>query len=347
MRIKKNLFITLLLIFLLAAASGCSQQEPAKQGEDTQEEDTQIAPADTNQDTTDIAPDSAGTEIETSQKNDENKEISDEPEVDDLDCKAVGFEYDDDDIDYKLVWSDEFDYTGLPDDSKWGYDTGGNGWGNNELQYYTEGDNVWVEDGLLTITARKEAYGKNDYTSTRLITKNKGDWMYGRIEVRAKLPEGRGTWPAIWMLPTDWVYGGWPRSGEIDIMEHVGYEQGVIHATIHTSSYNHMKGTQIGNKLTRADASETFYTYSVEWYPDKMKFFIDDKLYFYYKPSNLINCPDEGEWPFDQRFHLLLNIAVGGDWGGARGIDDTIFPQEMKVDYVRVYQAEAFDQYRE
>lgn len=258
-------------------------------------------------------------------------------------CKAVDAQYDEDNLTYQLVWSDEFDYEGLPDQEKWGYDVGGHGWGNNELQFYTEGKNVQVGDGYLTITARKEKYNHLNYTSTRLITKNKGDWLYGKIEVRAKLPSGRGTWPAIWMLPTDWKYGGWPRSGEIDIMEHVGYNQGRIHGTIHTAAYNHMKGTQIGKSVVREDATETFYTYAVEWLPDKIKFLIDDKLYFVYKPANLINCPTEEEWPFDQRFHLLLNIAVGGNWGGARGVDDRIFPQEMVVDYVRVYQAKELE----
>lgn len=263
-----------------------------------------------------------------------------------LDCKAIGYEYDEDNLTYDLVWSDEFDYEGLPDESKWSYDIGGSGWGNRELQYYTEGDNVQVSDGMLTITARKEDYQANEYTSTRLITKNKGDWLYGRIEVRAKLPSGTGTWPAIWMLPTKWVYGGWPRSGEIDIMEHVGYEEGKIHGTVHTSAYNHMEGTQIGKSVIREDATQVFYTYSIEWMPDKIKFYIDDKLYFIFKPGNLVNCPTEDQWPFDQEFHLLLNIAVGGSWGGAKGVDEEIFPQEMVIDYVRVYQAQEFEQYQ-
>lgn len=258
---------------------------------------------------------------------------------DPVDCKALVFEYDEDTLTYELVWSDEFDYEGLPDDTKWGYDVGGSGWGNGELQYYTEGENVYVEDGFMTITARKEDYNALEYTSTRLISKNKGDWLYGRIEVSAKLPEGTGTWPAIWMLPTDWKYGGWPTSGEIDIMEHVGFDMGIIHGTVHTDAYNHMAGTQLGKSVTRDDASEAFHVYAIEWLPDKIQFYVDDSLYFIFKPSNLINCPTYEEWPFDQRFHLLINIAVGGAWGGARGVDDTIFPQELVVDYVRVYQS--------
>lgn len=257
------------------------------------------------------------------------------------DCKAVGYEYIEDELKYELVWADEFEYEGYPDPEKWSYDLGGHGWGNNELQYYTD-ENAYVSDGFLTITAKKESINKLEYTSSRLITKNKGDWLYGRIEVKAKLPEGRGTWPAIWMLPTDWSYGSWPRSGEIDIMEHVGYAMGEIHGTVHTGAYNHIKGTQLGKSVVREDASDEFHVYAIEWFPDKIKFFIDEKLFFVYKPYNLVNCPTEEEWPFDQRFHLLLNIAVGGNWGGAKGVDETIFPQEMVVDYVRVYQTQTF-----
>lgn len=268
--------------------------------------------------------------------------VSEIPEQEE-DCKAIGYEYEEDNLTYNLVWSDEFNYEGLPDDTKWGYDVGGKGWGNQELQYYTKGENVEVKDGYLTITARKEEHGSNEYTSTRLITKNKGDWLYGKIEVNAKLPSGTGTWPAIWMLPTGWAYGGWPRSGEIDIMEHVGFDQGTIHGTIHTEAYNHMKGTQIGKSVNRDDVSEAFHKYSLEWLPDRIRIFIDDKLYFSYKPANMIDCPGSEEWPFDREFHLLINIAIGGSWGGAAGVDDSIFPQEMVVDYVRIYQAEEFE----
>jgi len=236
---------------------------------------------------------------------------------------------------YDLVWSDEFDYTGLPNSSKWGYDVGGGGWGNNELQYYTESrlENARVENGNLIIEARKESYGGSAYTSARLITKGKGDWLYGKIEVRAKLPGGRGTWPAIWMLPTDWAYGGWPSSGEIDIMEYVGYDPGVVHGTIHTEAYNHTLGTQKGSSINVSDAESAFHVYSITWTPDDMKFYVDDTKYFSFFAQG-----DYKTWPFDKRFHLLLNIAVGGNWGGAQGVDETIFPVQMEVDYVRIYQ---------
>jgi len=147
---------------------------------------------------------------------------------------------------WRLVWSDEFDYKGLPDPKKWDYDVGGKGWGNEELQFYTarRRENARVENGHLIIEARKEAWEGRDYTSARLVSRGKGDWTYGRFEVSAKLPSGRGTWPAIWMLPTGWTYGGWPNSGEIDIMEHVGFDPDVVHASVHTSAYNHKIQTQ-------------------------------------------------------------------------------------------------------
>lgn len=235
-----------------------------------------------------------------------------------------------------LLWSDEFDYSGQPDTSKWNYDLGGHGWGNNELQFYTKDNkNVRVENGNLIIEARKDSFENNAYTSTRLISKKKGDWLYGKIEVRAQLPHGKGTWPAIWMLSTDWKYGGWPASGEIDIMEHVGYDPGVIHGTIHTEAYNHIKQTQKEGKITIADAQDTFHVYAVEWRENKMDFFVDDKLY-----HTVVRDPkdDYKGWPFDQRFHLLMNIAVGGNWGGVQGVDESIWPQRMIVDYVRVYE---------
>jgi beta-glucanase (GH16 family) len=236
----------------------------------------------------------------------------------------------------KLVWSDEFNYTGLPDSTKWSYDTGGNGWGNNEKQYYTQKkpENASVKNGVLSITAVKENFGGASYTSARLVSKNRGDWKYGRFEVRAKMPEGRGLWPAIWMLPTDWKYGDWPASGEIDIMEHVGYLPDSVFGTVHTGAYNHGIGTQKGAKVFRSDLSDAFHVYILDWTENAIKIFIDDELYFTYTNEKKTHQ----EWPFDQRFHLLLNVAIGGNWSGKMGIDDAVFPQALKVDYVRVYQ---------
>ncbi len=238
--------------------------------------------------------------------------------------------------DWILVWSDEFNSPGLPDENKWSYDVGGGGWGNNELQYYTlkREENARIEDTTLIIEMRKEAFQGSDYTSARMVSKNKGDWLYGRVEVRAKLPSGKGTWPAIWMLPTDWEYGQWPASGEIDIMEHVGYDQGVIHATVHTADLNHTKGTQVGKSITVDDCSDQFHVYSIEWSADRIDAFVDGIKYFTFNNRN------EGfeTWPFDKRFHLLLNVAFGGDWGGAQGIDNSIVSARFYIDYVRVYQ---------
>jgi beta-glucanase (GH16 family) len=191
-----------------------------------------------------------------------------------------------------------------------------------------------VKDDFLYITARRESFGGKDYTSARLITKLKGDWLYGRVEVRAKLPDGRGMWPAIWMLPTDWAYGGWPASGEIDIMENVGYDPYVIVASAHTESYNHGIGTQKSANINVTTCYSDFHVYALEWEVKEYRVYVDNKLYFTFK--------NEGtgyqKWPFDKRFHLLLNVAVGGNWGGAQGIDNTIFPRQMVVDYVRIYQ---------
>ncbi|MCF8303398.1 MAG: glycoside hydrolase family 16 protein [Bacteroidales bacterium] len=241
---------------------------------------------------------------------------------------------------YKLVWHDEFDYNGLPDAEKWSYDTAGNdyGWGNNELQHYTHEriENVKVDGDYLHIIARKEKMGGRDFTSARLRTKEKGDWLYGKIKVRAKLPEGRGVWPAIWMLPTDWEYGDWPASGEIDIMEHVGYNPDSVFASAHTEAYNHVKGTNKTQGIKVRNIYEEFHTYTLEWEEDEYRVFFDDIHFFTFKNEN----KTFKEWPFDKRFHILLNVAVGGNWGGKEGVDDSIFPQEMIVDYVRVYKKE-------
>lgn len=238
---------------------------------------------------------------------------------------------------WELIWNDEFDYEGLPDSTRWNFDTQGNetGWGNNEAQHYTKADrnNAWVSNGLLTITALKQSIGSKEYTSARLTTKGKGDWLYGRFEIRAKLPTGLGTWPAIWMLSTDWEYGGWPASGEIDIMENVGYDPDTIVGTAHTENYNHVKGTQKSGRIACTDSYKTFHTYSLEWEAEGYRLYVDDILYFTFK-----NEKNGFEvWPFDKRFHILLNLAIGGNWGGMKGIDDSLFPHKFEIDYVRVY----------
>jgi beta-glucanase (GH16 family) len=241
----------------------------------------------------------------------------------------------------KLVWSDEFDKGTLPDPAKWGYDIGDGcpencGWGNNELQYYTSGqkENARIENGMLVIEARQEKMGSREYTSARVKSKTKGDWTYGKIVVSAKIPHGTGVWPAIWMLPTDWAYGGWPESGEIDIMENVGYMPDSIFGSIHTKKFNHVIGTQVTKGVFSNTLSTEFHEYSVEWDKDQIDFLFDGKVFQTFRNLH------EGfeSWPFDKNFHILLNIAVGGNWGGKHGVDVSIWPQRMEVDYVRVYQ---------
>ena len=247
---------------------------------------------------------------------------------------------------WKLVWSDDFDHEGLPDKEKWDYEEGFVR--NNELQFYTRErkQNARVANGMLVLEARKEQFknpsyapGKPekeyaDYTSASIITKGKASWRYGRVAVRAKLPQGRGTWPAIWMLGTKTGKVGWPACGEIDIMEHVGFDPATIFATIHTAKYNHVKGTQKGSKTEVSDPSENFHIYAIQWEPDKISFLVDNREYFTFANEHT----DSAAWPFDAEHYLILNIAIGGSWGGQKGIDDTIFPQRMLVDYVRIYQ---------
>jgi licheninase len=242
-------------------------------------------------------------------------------------------------VTWTQVWSDEFDGQGLPDSEKWYYETGGDGWGNQEQQYYTENDtsNARLEDGYLIIEARKESYKGNDYTSVRL--NSEASWKYGRFEIRAKLPAGRGTWPALWMLADEQTYGDqyWPDNGEMDIMEHVGYDEGVIHGTIHTEAFNHIEGTDRGSSITVPSATSDFHEYAMEWTPNEIRVSVDGERYFTFQNREQYGWE---EWPFDQKFHLLMNIAVGGTWGGAEGIDDSAFPERMVIDYVRIYKPE-------
>lgn len=241
---------------------------------------------------------------------------------------------------WKLVWSDEFDYEGLPDEDKWNYDTKGNsdGWGNNEAQWYTEfrPENACVSDGTLKITAIKEPVCGKNYSSARLITKNKGDWTYCKVEVRAKLPSGKGTWPAIWMMSRDNEYGSWPDSGEIDIMEQVGFNPEFILSSTHTNKYNHIKKTQKSGEYYCPDATSEFHVYGLEWEENEYRVYIDENHYYAYENDNT----GWQSWPFDKPFYLILNLAIGGAWGGMEGIDDSLFPHVFEIDYVRVYEKE-------
>ena len=238
---------------------------------------------------------------------------------------------------WKLVWVDEFNYTGLPDSTKWKYDTEGNadGWGNSEAQFYTiaRPQNAHVANGKLDISAIREDYEGKKFTSARLVSK--ADWEYGRVEVRAKLPDGLGTWPAIWMMPGGWSFNddNWPFVGEIDIMEHVGHDLNVIHASAHSKDYQWQIGTQKTGIITVPDATTNFHNYIFEWSPEVMKTYVDDSCFFVYRNEGL----GETKWPYDKPFYLILNVAVGGAWGAQKGIDESAFPQTMEVDYVRFY----------
>jgi len=236
----------------------------------------------------------------------------------------------------KLVWSDEFNSGTRPDTTKWDYNigTGQWGWGNNEAQYYTsDATNVRIENGNLIIEARKEDKGGQKYTSARMLTKGKYSWTYGRFEIRAKLPKGVGTWPAIWMLGDNIKTVGWPACGEIDIMEHVGKEQDVINWSTHSKLNNWSKGTQVTNKATVLGVSSGFHVYKMEWSKESIQFFVDNKLYY----TSFNEDKGLNYYPFLAPQFLLLNLAIGGNMGGPI-IDDSIFPCRMEVDYVRVYQ---------
>jgi beta-glucanase (GH16 family) len=242
--------------------------------------------------------------------------------------------------DWQLVWSDEFDGEVL-DSSKWSYQTGTGAnyglvnWGNNELQFYTDREeNLFLAEGKLHIVARAEQHVNRNYTSARIRTIDKGDWTYGKFEVRAKLPEGQGLWPAIWMMPTDNVYGGWPQSGEIDIMEALGHETNKAYGSVHYGPQWPNNQFRTGSlTLSEGTFTEDFHVFSIIWEPGRIRFFINDQLYFLVTPTHL--APHN--WPFDQKFHFLLNVAVGGTWPGNPD-STTEFPQEMVVDYVRIYQ---------
>lgn len=242
---------------------------------------------------------------------------------------------------WSLVWSDEFDGEGLPDSEKWAYNVGNWGWGNNEPQYYTDArtENVRQEGGNLIIQARKDDMGQ-PWTSTRLTTQGKQSFLYGKIEFRAKVPTGRGTWAAGWTLGDDYRDEiSWPYCGEIDILECVGYEiddstgQGMNHATCHTRAYYFKQGNQIGSEIEVDSMNTQFHTYAVEWYPNEIRGMLDGEHYFTYDKN-----ADELEWPFSKPQNIILNLAVGGGWGGAEGIDESWNSHEFIIDYVRVYE---------
>ena len=233
---------------------------------------------------------------------------------------------------WTLIWQDEFDGAAI-DNSKWTYDTGGDGWGNNELQYYSNRfENARIEDGKLVIEARQENYNGRDYTSARLKTQGLHSWQYGRVEARLKLPKGQGIWPAFWMLGNGISSVGWPHCGEIDVMENIGKETKKIFGTIHGPGYSGAQGFGGAYTVPSGNISDDFHVVTVEWQSNEIRWYVDGQRYHRATPSSV-----NGNWVFDQKFFLLLNLAVGGYWPGNPD-DSTVFPQRYEIDYVRVYQ---------
>lgn len=228
---------------------------------------------------------------------------------------------------WELQWSDEFNYEGLPDSTKWSYNIGGHGWGNNELQYYTEKDATTanVHNGHLSIVVRKQQHENKEYVSARLLTKRKAEFKYGRIESRAKIPAAVGTWPAIWMLGNNIDQVGWPACGEIDIMEHRGMELNKIFGTLHYPGRS--GGNANGKTLMMPSATTAFHNYAVEWTATDLKFYLDDVLYHTVVNDNNI--------PFNHPFFILINVAIGGNFGGK--VDPDFSSDKMEIDYIRVY----------
>jgi len=241
---------------------------------------------------------------------------------------------------WKVVWSDDFDGTEL-DTTKWTYDIGNWGWGNNELQYYTKNrkENTRLEDGALVIEARKGDMGEK-WTSARITTRGKVSFLYGKIEFRAKTPTNKGNWAAGWTLGDDYVdEKSWPYCGEIDIMESVGYEMdddtgnGIAHASVHCGAYYFKLGNQPTSVIDVLDMYNEYHTYAIEWTPEGIKAFVDDQHYFTYSDTN-----SELAWPFSRPQNIILNLAMGGGWGGAMGMDESVSSQKLVIDYVRVYE---------
>ncbi|NQT27301.1 family 16 glycosylhydrolase [candidate division KSB1 bacterium] len=245
--------------------------------------------------------------------------------------------------DYEMVWSDEFEGTEL-DDSKWEHMLGNGtdyglpaGWGNNEREWYLE-DNATIENGNLVITAREETHSGCDYTSSRIRTKEMGDWTYGRFEFRAKMPVGKGLWAALWLMPTDNLYGGWAASGEVDIVEFLGHETNKVHGTLHYGGSWPQNAQSTGSTtLSEGSFAEEFHEFVMEWEEGVFHWFVDSVLY--QTKTSWYSTNGDFPAPFDQRFHLLINLAVGGNWPGYPDATTT-FPQTLEVDYVRVYQKE-------
>lgn len=235
---------------------------------------------------------------------------------------------------YRLLWQDLFEKDGRPDESIWTIEQSGHGFGNAEAQYYTDRlKNVYIENQILHLVAHKENFENRKYTSAKLITLHKKPILYGRVEVKAKIPQGGGTWPAIWFLGENMKEVGWPMCGEIDLMEHVGNHQDFIHFSLHSKTYNHMIGNQPTKVIELKNATKEFIEYAVEWDEDEIRFYTDQTLHAAFKKEK---NADQAAWPFNKPFYLILNLAIGGTWGG--WVDDSIFPVTFDIKYVKVYE---------
>lgn len=235
---------------------------------------------------------------------------------------------------YKLVWQDLFDIDGLPNPEIWNIEIGGGGFGNNEDQFYTNNKkNIYIKDHILHIVGHKEVYENRFYTSAKITTRNKKEMMHGRIEVMAKVPRGAGTWPAIWLLGTDIKDKGWPMCGEIDMMEHVGHNEGFLHFSLHSKTFNHIIRNQPTYIHKEDRLLDDFHEYAINWDENQISFFVDNIHMATFSKDNQTN---EREWPFNKPYFLILNLALGGTWGGP--IDDSIFPVDFKFKYVKVYE---------
>jgi beta-glucanase (GH16 family) len=238
-------------------------------------------------------------------------------------------------VDWKLVWADEFDGPEI-DPSKWVFEVKPPGWVNEELQRYTDHrrENARIEDGHLVIEGRRDQLEGFEYTSARLKTEGKASWLYGRFEARIQLPTGHGPWPAFWLMPDD-CSDGWPTCGEIDVMEQVGFAPDRIHATTHSHKYNWKNGQNRTATALVTGATTGFHDYALEWRPGRIDAYVDGRRYF----TSLDDGGGHDAWPFTKKFYIILNLAIGGGWGGAQGVDATIWPQKYVIDHVRVYQA--------
>lgn len=239
---------------------------------------------------------------------------------------------------YVLKWQDEFDYIGPINPEKWAYDSGARRWGNGEVQYYTEGKNSFVKDSILTIEGRIENYEDCPYTSARITTFGKQHFMYGRLEINAKIPKAMGAWPAIWMLPADRkeLHVPWPKCGEIDIMEHVHNHFETVHVSLHTALYNHVKRTQRTHFELLEGVTDDFHEFAMDWGKDYIEFFIDKKSFKLFQRNEEGFVTNDDGWPFDKPYYLILNLAIGGNWGGTVAPED--FPSQFLIDYVRYYE---------